>query len=106
MKHISGTTVATLINLNILNIFYLSSKRFVVVVVVVITPPSPPDGGMAQTAIQVHVVNLIEIRLGERWQPISNQSSVTGSPATKSDCHWWVPKSRLLRYAGLATSQL
>ena len=32
--------------------------------------------------IQVHAVNLIDIRLGERWQPISNQSSVTGSPST------------------------
>ena len=54
-----------------------------------------------------HAVNLIEIRLGERWQPISNQSSVTGSPTTnKADCHWWVPKSRLLRHAELATSQL
>ena len=43
-----------------------------------------------------HAVNLIKIRLGERWQPISNQSLVTGSPTTnKADCHWWVPKSRL-----------
>ena len=40
-------------------------------VVVVITPPLPRNGG---TAIQVHAVNLIEIRLGERWQLISNQS--------------------------------
>ena len=45
----------------------------VVVVVVVITPPLPQNGGTARTAIQVHVVNLIEIRLGERWQLISNQ---------------------------------
>ena len=45
-----------------------------VVVVAVITPPLPRDGGTAQTAIQVHAVNLIEIRRGERWQPISNQS--------------------------------
>ena len=46
-------------------------------------------------------------QLGEKWQPILNQSSVTGSPTTnKADCHWWVPKSRLLRHAGLATSQL
>ena len=44
------------------------------VVVVVITPPLPRDGGTARTAIQVHAVNLIEIRPGERWQPISNQS--------------------------------
>ena len=30
--------------------------------------------GMNGMVIQVHAVNLIEIRLGERWQPISNQS--------------------------------
>ena len=47
-------------------------KQPVVVVVVVITPPLPRDRGTARTAIQVHAVNLIEIRLGERWQPISN----------------------------------
>ena len=41
-------------------------------VVAVINPPLPRDGGTARTAIQVHAVNLIEIRLGERWQPISN----------------------------------
>ena len=40
----------------------------------VVTPPLPRDGGTARTAIQVHAVNLIDIRLGERWQPISNQS--------------------------------
>ena len=40
----------------------------------VVTPPLPRDGGTARTAIQVHAVNLIEIGLGERWQPISNQS--------------------------------
>ena len=75
-----------------------------VVVVVVITSPLPRDGGTARTAIQVHAVNLIEIRLGERWQLISNQSYVTCSSTTnKADCHWWVPKSRLLRLAGLAT---
>ena len=44
------------------------------VVVVVITPPLPWDRGTVQTAIQVHALNLIEIRLGKRWQPISNQS--------------------------------
>ena len=44
------------------------------VVVVVITPLLPRDGGTARTAIQVYAVNLIELRLGERWQPISNQS--------------------------------
>ena len=42
------------------------------VVVLVITPPLPWDGGTARTAIQVHAVNIIEIRLGEKWQPISN----------------------------------
>ena len=40
----------------------------------VVTPTLPRDGGTAGTAIQVHALNLIEIRLGERWQPISNQS--------------------------------
>ena len=35
----------------------------VVVVVVVITPPLPRDGGTTRTAIQVHAVNLIKIRL-------------------------------------------
>ena len=57
----------------------LESKELLAVtyatyVVVVITPPLPRDGGTARTAIQVHAVNLIEIRLGERWQPILNQS--------------------------------
>ena len=42
------------------------------VVVVVITPPLPRDGGTVRTAIQVHAVNLIDIKLGERWQPILN----------------------------------
>ena len=42
--------------------------------VVVITPPLPRDESTARTAIQDHAVNLIEIKLGERWQPISNQS--------------------------------
>ena len=46
----------------------------IVVVVVVITPPLSRDGGTARTEIQVYAVNLIQIRLGERWQPISNQS--------------------------------
>ena len=77
------------------------------VVVVVITPPLPRDGGMTRMAIQVHAVNLIEIRLGERWQLISNQSLVTSSPTTnKADCPWWVPKNRLVLHAGLTTSQL
>ena len=35
---------------------------------------SSRDRGTARTAIQVHAVNLIKIRLGEKWQPISNQS--------------------------------
>ena len=53
-----------------------SSKvlKFVVVVVVVIAPSHPRNGGTAQTAIHVYAFNLIEIRLGEKWQPISNQS--------------------------------
>ena len=46
------------------------------IAVVVITPPHPQDGDMARMAIQVHAVNLIKIRLGERWQPILNQSWV------------------------------
>ena len=48
-----------------------SSKN---VVVVVITPPLPRDGGTAPTAMQVHAVNLIEIRLGERCKLILNRS--------------------------------
>ena len=68
-------------------------------------PPLSQDGVTARMAISAHAVNLIEIRLGERWQPILNQSSMTGSPTTnKADCHWWVTKSRLSRHAGLATS--
>ena len=54
----------------------------VVVAVVVVTSPLPRDGGTARTEIQVHAVNLINIRLGERWQPILNQFSVTGSLTT------------------------
>ena len=50
----------------------IASFRLVVCLFVV-TPPLPRDGGTALTAIQVHAVNLIEIRLGEKWQPISNQ---------------------------------
>ena len=41
---------------------------------VVPPPPLPRDVGTARTTIQVHTVNLFEIRLGERWQPISNHS--------------------------------
>ena len=47
---------------------------FIEPVVVVITPPLPQDGDTARTAIQIHAVNLIEIRLGERMQLNSNQS--------------------------------
>ena len=43
-----------------------------VVCLFVVTPPLPRDEGTAQMAVQVHAVNLIEIRLRERWQPISN----------------------------------
>ena len=43
-------------------------------VVVVITPSLPWDEGTARTAIQVYAINLIKIRLGERWQLVSNQS--------------------------------
>ena len=38
-------------------------------VVVVIPPPLPRGRGTAQTAIQVHAVNLIQIRLGENDSP-------------------------------------
>ena len=54
------------------NNFYLDSLRSVVLVV--IAPSLPRDGGTARTAIQVHAINLFKIRLGEKWQPISNQS--------------------------------
>ena len=58
-----------------LQLSFIVMKRkflcFSLVVVVVITPPLPWDGGTVRTAIQVHAVNLIEIRLEERWQPIS-----------------------------------
>ena len=37
----------------------------VVVVIVVITPPLPRNVGTARRTIQIHAVNLIEIRLGE-----------------------------------------
>ena len=47
---------------------------FSVVVVVVITLFLPQHRGTARTAVQIHAVNLIDIRLVERWQPISNQS--------------------------------
>ena len=52
-------------------LFWLSQIQLVIVV---ITLPLPRDGGTARTAIQVHAVNLIEIRLGERCESISNQS--------------------------------
>ena len=41
-----------------------------IIVVVVIAPRLPRDGGMVRTIIQVDAANLIEIRLGERWQSI------------------------------------
>ena len=46
-----------------LTIYKLIGALFVGVVVVVINPPLPRDGGTARTAMQVHAVNLIEIRL-------------------------------------------
>ena len=39
------------------------------VCVCVFTPPLPWDGGTARTVIQVHAVNLIDIRLGEDGSP-------------------------------------
>ena len=50
-------------------LFWLSQIQLVIVVITL-----PRDGGTARTAIQVHAVNLIEIRLGERCESISNQS--------------------------------
>ena len=44
------------------------------VVVVMIIFFLPLDEGTARTAIQVYAINLIKIRLRERWQPILNQS--------------------------------
>ena len=53
-----------------------------------VTLPFPRDEGTARTAIQVHAVYLIEIRLVEKWQPISSLSQITDSPTTnKADCH-------------------
>ena len=57
-------------SIDILQLYFLKISGKAVVV----TPFLPRDGGTARTAIQVHAVNLIEIRLGERWQPISKQS--------------------------------
>ena len=56
--------------------FYKSVKQILAEkkIVVVITPPLPRSRGTARTAIQVHAVNLIDIRLGEKWQLILNQS--------------------------------
>ena len=67
------------ININIMGaalsryMFTNFSKRCHVVAGV-ITPSLSRDGGTARTAIQVYAVNLIEIRLWERWLPILNQS--------------------------------
>ena len=52
---------------------HFSMKHVQKQLVVVIIPPLSLGGGTARTAIPVHTVNLIEIRLGERWQPIWNQ---------------------------------
>ena len=68
--------------------------------------PSFSSGLEVRHERQFNAVILIEISLSERWQPISNQSWMTGSPTTKADCHWRIPKSRLLWHAGWATSQL
>ena len=46
-----------------------TNRVVVVVVVVVISPPVPQDGGTARSAIQVHAVNLIEIKLGKGGSP-------------------------------------
>ena len=51
-----------------------ASTVLLILVVVVITPPLPRDGGTARTAIQVHALNQIDIRLEERWQPMSDPS--------------------------------
>ena len=53
---------------------FRSSSQQSPIYAVVITPHPARDGGKARTAIQVHAVNLIEIRLRERWQLISYQS--------------------------------
>ena len=42
----------------------LHEKRLLGTIVVVITPPLPRDG---DTATPVHAVNLIKIKLEERW---------------------------------------
>ena len=76
------------------------------VVVAVITLFLSRDAGMAWTAIQVHTTNLLKIRLGGRWPLISNQSWMTGSPVNnKADCHWWLPKSRLLTTCWVSAKQ-
>ena len=53
-------------------------------VVCVITPSLPLDGGTARTAIQVHAVNLIEIRLGKRWQLIRTSHEYLIAPQPTS----------------------
>ena len=60
-----GTVSFKFFNTQVSSVF-IEELIFHVVVVVVLTPPLPRDGGMARTAIQVHAVNLIEIRLGKR----------------------------------------
>ena len=68
------------------------------------TPPHPLDRGMAPTAISVDAINPIEQAREKSGSPFRTSREYklpTGSPTTnKADCHWWVPKSRLLRHAG------
>ena len=62
------------LNLFVESRVFILEAFFVCFFVCLFTPPLPRDGGTAQTAIRIHAVNLIEIRLEERWQPILNQS--------------------------------
>ena len=51
------------------------------------TPPFPCDEGMAQTAIQVHAINLIKLGYGKSGSPfrISRECKLpTGSPTTNN----------------------
>ena len=58
------------VRFNMKNSHFFQLRYLFVVVVVVITSPLPRNAGTAPTATQVYVVNLIEVRLEERWQPI------------------------------------
>ena len=71
-KYIPSSWLKNTLSSPIISFVYL--LRSLVVFVVVITPSLPRDRGTARTTIQVYAVNLIEIRLGARWQPISKQS--------------------------------